>query len=107
MKINTTYKSTSETDAILPQPAIALLPLSPEALVAWNDETDLRIFLFTLYEGTGYGSVSGDYFENTKYEFDIWATIFHEVASGSAPSPASINQNITYLTSRWILLLVV
>lgn len=94
MDIATTFETTSETDAVLPKAAMNRLPLSQEALSAWSNETDLKKFLFDLYDGTGYGDYSDYCFENAKKIFNMWSIIFHEAASEALPSPGSKDKDI-------------
>lgn len=94
MKIEKQTETTKFTDAIFPNTAISLLPLKKEALTEWSEETDLVVFLYELYEGTGYGSISYNYFNNTVTQFHMWAQIFLESASEASPSPASVNKDI-------------
>lgn len=95
MKIEVESETTKFTDAILPDSAISMLPLKKEALSDWSEETtDLAVFLFELYEGTGYGDLSCSYFEHTSSEFQMWAQVFYEAASEASPSPASVDKDI-------------
>ena len=94
MQIESQFQVETQTECIIPLNAIQILPLSEEAISEWTENTDLNKFLFELYNGTGYGSVASDYFDNAKYEFQGWASLFRERAESAMPSPASANQNI-------------
>ena len=95
MKLEIHSQTTSKADEILPEAAILILPFSEEPLAGWDQDTDLISFLFELYEGTGYGDVAFNYFDETVTQFEAWARIFFEAASEAYPSPASINKEIT------------
>lgn len=86
--------STNSTDAVIPLKAINILPFKKESLISWTEETDLCNFLYELYEGTGYGDISDNYFIESIETFGQWSIIFYEAAQEAGPSPASVNQEI-------------
>ena len=94
MRLEIQNQTTSKADEILPEAAVLILPFSKEPIADWVQDTDLISFLFELYEGTGYGDVAFNYFEETITQFEAWARIFFEAASEASPSPASVNKDV-------------
>ncbi|HIF6105500.1 hypothetical protein ACEV8Q_21780 [Vibrio parahaemolyticus] len=83
------FEISTLTEEIFPLSALEILPFYPEPLESWNYENELADFLYKLYEGTGFGEVSENYFADSHAKFVAWAEVFYESAVEACPAPAS------------------